>query len=65
MIKIYDQERVARLVEYLMAGIQRGMRSKEVGISKKGSSFEVEKVMRSSMYQKMLTKIKSSKISEP
>jgi hypothetical protein len=41
------------------------MRSKEVGISKKGSSSEVEKVMRSSMYQKMLTKIKSTKTSEP
>ncbi len=65
MIKIYDQERIARVVEYMMAGIQRGMRNKEVGISKKGSSSEVEKVMRSSMYQKMLTKIKSSKISEP
>lgn len=64
MIKIYDQEKVARLVEYLMAGMQRGMRSKEVRISKKGSSYDVEKAMRSTMHQKMLTKIKSSKISE-
>jgi hypothetical protein len=61
MIRVYDRDRIGRVIEALMQGISKGMRNcgeaTKRGISLNASN-EGEKIMMSSKYQKMFTKAK-------